>query len=358
MRRRRARVVALALPVLVVSAGCSGPTAESVSAEAAVALEWAEHLCEGRYSEAHTLATEEARLDEELYPGVVEALAEADDLAAERLAAFEADGTEVTPRLRVEQVEPPSRGQAVVRVTGPCWGEDLELTLDVIEQDDGWLVDRFPLWAVPQLFEHDGYSSFAALDIEHGARLVHGDDERENDLWVLLPGRHEIELPAHFLVGEAWQTEVSVRGLIGMGQGVLPEISEEPLLAAYTDFVTACGQACVVTPGAEEQPGVSAPVAVEPVSGAEATYVGDAVLISPTGRSPDFFDTRPGSWGRESPDTATAMLGSLALERVDLTCATAGGCTVVVADELDEADSVRSLWFVDTGDGVAVSGLD
>ena len=357
MRRRRARVVALALPVLVVSAGCSGLTAESVSAEAAVALEWAEHLCEGRYSEAHALATQEARLDEELYPGVVEALAEADDLAADRLAALEAVGTSVTSPLRVEEVRPPSQGHAVVRVTGPCWGEELGLSLDVIEQDGSWLVDRFPFWAGAQLFVHDDYSSFAALDIEHGARLVPGD-ESDNDLWVLLPGQHDVEVPAHFLVGEAWQTEVSISGLLRIDRAELPEISEAPLGAAYTDFVTACGQACVVTPGAEEQPGVSAPVAVEPVSGAEATYVGDAVLISPTGRSPDFFDTRPGSWGRESPDTATAMLGSLALERVDLTCATAGGCTVVVADELDEADSVRSLWFVDTGDGAAVSGLD
>lgn len=356
MRCRRARVAALALPVLVVSAGCSGLTAESVSAEAAVALEWAEHLCEGRYSEAHALATQEARLDEELYPGVVEALAASDDLAADRLAALEADGTSVTSPLRVEEVRPPSQGHAVVRVTGPCWGEELGLSLDVIEQDGSWLVDRFPFWAGAQLFVHDDYSSFAALDIEHGARLVPGD-ESDNDLWVLLPGQHDVEVPAHFLVGEAWQTEVRISGLLGIDRAVLPEIAEAPLGTAYTDFVTACGEACVVTPGAEEQPGVSAPVTVEPVSGAEVTYSGDALLIRPTGQPPEFFEPLPGSWGRESPDTATVRLVSRALERTDLTCDT-GECTVVVADELDEADSVRRLWLVDTGDGAAVSGLD
>ena len=229
--------------------------------------------------------------------------------------------------------------------------------VDVIEQDDGWRVDAgLPAWYVPELFEFDDYTNFAALGLEGGVRLAQGDSD--NDLWILPPGTHDVEVPAHFLVGGPWHTEVTVTGLLGIERGVLPEISTDPIVSAFTDLVTACGEVCLVTSGPDEAPEFTVPVMIEPVSGAEATYSGDAVLIRPTGASPAFYDTRPDSWGRESPDTATAGLGNVALDRVDLMCATGEQCTITVADELDGPDSVRRLWFVDTGDRVAVSGLD
>lgn len=356
MRPHRARSSILALAVLALT-GCSTLPQGSTQSEAAAALEWAEHLCEGRYTEAHALTSDEARIDSEVHAEVAEGLAEVDGLAADRLAVLADEGTEVAPRLEVEQVETASGGRAVVRLSGTCWGEELRLMVDVIEQDDGWRVDAgLPAWYVPELFEFDDYTNFAALGLEGGVRLAQGDSD--NDLWILLPGRHDVEVPAHFLVGGPWHTEVTVTGLLGIERGVLPEISTDPIVSAFTDLVTACGEVCLVTSGPDEAPEFTVPVMIEPVSGAEATYSGDAVLIRPTGASPAFYDTRPDSWGRESPDTATAGLGNVALDRVDLMCATGEQCTITVADELDGPDSVRRLWFVDTGDRVAVSGLD
>ena len=118
--------------------GCSTLPQGSTQPEAAAALEWAEHLCEGRYTEAHALTSDEARIDSEVHAEVAEGLAEVDGLAADRLAVLADEGTEVAPRLEVEQVETASGGRAVVRLSGTCWGEELRLMVDVIEQDDGW----------------------------------------------------------------------------------------------------------------------------------------------------------------------------------------------------------------------------
>lgn len=350
MPAHRRLVAVLALAGLTTT-GCSAPTGSHGPA-ADAALEWVEHLCSGRYTDAHELTAAKARIDTDAYQGMPAFLAEADQFAADRLEALEAEGTEISPDLVVDEVRADDTPIAV-SLTGSCWGEPFRESVEVLEEDDEWRMARgLPAWPTPILFDFPGYTSFAQLDIEHGMSVPSTDSDAA--LWLLPPGRHSVEVPAHFLTGEASHTEVVVSGLRLTEPGTLPEISTAQITAAFDDLVTTCGDLCVLTVGPPEQ---AVPATIEPVTGSEVRESHGAVLIRPTGRQPGLFDARPESWGKQSPDTGIALLSEVALEHTVLSCPEEGACTVTVADEVDGLDTVRGLQFVDADGEVAVSAL-
>lgn len=349
-----ARVAALVL-LAVTASGCSTVAGWFNGPAGDVALEWAEHVCEGRYGQAHDLTATESQIDAEVYPEVADFLAEAESLAGDRLEALAAEGTDVAPDLGVDDVRDESTPVAVY-LTGSCWGEQFSETVEVVEQDGEWRVARsLPVWNSPVLFDFPGYNTFAQLEIAHGVSVQHADSG--NDLWLLLPGQHAVEVPAHFLTGDALATELTITGLRLTERGTLPEISTERIADAFTDLVTECGDLCVLTLSPDEDRVPVTPVTIEPVTDTEVTVSADTVLVRPTGEPPGFTDARPESWGRDSSDTGLALLAEVALEYTHLSCPGAEPCTVTVADEVDGLIPVHGLVFVEAENEVAVSGL-
>ncbi|USQ80936.1 hypothetical protein [Ornithinimicrobium faecis] len=359
------RLAVFAVATGLALGGCSAADPAADQPEAVVAVEWAEHLCHGRYTDAHALMAEQARINPRTSPDNPRLMA-ADHLAADDLDRLNSAGTETSTEIEVEEVTAGTGSDpSSVALSGSCWGEPFSHTVEVAESDDGWQVStELPLWSTPTLFDYPGHNAFAQLTFERG--VAFSGSGQGSDRWLLLPGRHNVTVPPHFLTGDAVQSEITVDAFRIVEQGSLPAVSTDQIDAAFTDFATTCGDLCLVTPGEAagsdapgEEPVPLTPMTIEPVTGAEAHLTADAVLIRPTGAAPGFYDTRPESWGQEdSPDTGVALLENVALERTYLSCpADAAPCTVTVAEKLDGLEPVFALLFVDAGEEVAVSGL-
>ncbi|MGO1544967.1 MAG: hypothetical protein ACTHXA_11595 [Gulosibacter sp.] len=246
---------------------------------------------------------------------------------------------------------------AAVELGGICFGEPLAFIVDVFEEDGDWLVtSSLPVWDTYSLFEFPGYNSQVRLEIDRGQRLT-GGSAAIADSWFLPPGEYSVDIPAHFLTGSATRTSFTVEPFAIDDRGYLPSVTYEQIDIAYAEFLAQCGEVCIVTTTADDEPVPTSPVTIESITGTEATYTGGTYLMRPTGEDPGWFDARPESWGKDSPDTGLALIDNVVLEYTPLSCPGQEPCTLDVAAELESANSVKALLFTEIDGVVAISGI-
>ncbi|MDJ1371478.1 hypothetical protein [Gulosibacter molinativorax] len=342
-----------AVAATIGAAGCSESNTQR-DAPAAAAVTWVEAICAGEYGKAHDMTAEFMRIDPAIYPQFIEELEQAEALADTVISDLGA--SDAAAEIAVVEVRTPygdsDPSAADVELAGTCLGEPFAHIVEVIHTNDQWQISEpLPLWETNELFNRPGYDATMPLDFSRGQR-IHPADPAAIDRWLLLPGKHSVELPAHFLTGPATRTTVTVNAFSVVDHGYLPSWRRESLDAAFESFVSDCGDVCLVRGGTENS---ALPLSIEPVMDAEVTYSEDALLVRPTGIAPEWQNAQP-SWGDGGPNGATAQLRSTSLEMQPLTCPEGEACAVSLDTDRETVD-VHLVTFVESGDAVLVGGV-